>query len=62
MKVRVSRIADGPTAVISLESVDGLGSGLGLLGLGHVGHDNSCVEGCGPNRKIRTDVLEMAPI
>src|SRR5262245_53308390 len=59
MKVCVSRIADGPTAVISFESVYGLGSGLGLLRLGHVGHDNSCGEGGGPIREIRTDVLEI---
>src|SRR5262245_6474668 len=47
MKVRVSRIADGPTAVISFESV----YGLGLLGLGHFGPDNSCGEGCAPSAK-----------
>jgi hypothetical protein len=62
MKVRIAWIADGPTAVISFESVYGLASDRCFLGLGHVGHDNSCVEGCGPNRVIRTDVLEIQRI
>ena len=55
MKVRLSRVSDGPTAVMWLEGV----YGLGFLGLGHVGDDNSCGEGCDPIREIRTDVLEM---
>src|SRR5262245_54190070 len=56
MKVGMSRVADRPTAVMSLESI----YGLGLLGLGHVSHDNCGGEGCGPVRKIRTDVVEIA--
>jgi hypothetical protein len=62
MKVRVSRISDGPTAVISFESVYGLRFGLGFVGLGHGRHDNFGGEDCGPIREIRTDVLEIETI
>jgi hypothetical protein len=62
MKVGVPRITDGPTAVIAFESLDGLGSGLGFLGLGHVDDHNSCGEGCGPVSEIRTDVPEILGI
>jgi hypothetical protein len=46
MKVGMSRVSDGPTAVMLFESV----YGLGFLGLGQVGHDDSGGEGAGPIR------------